>query len=125
MLLRGVLEQKATGAGSERLVDVLVKVEGREHEHTGRVLAAIDDPAGRLDAVHVRHANVHEDDIRVELARSATASAPSAASPTTSMSGSAAKDHAKAAAHERLVVREQDANRHARAEPSGRRTRSA
>ena len=37
-----------------------------------------------------------------------TASAPSHASPTTSMSGSAFQDHAEPGAHQRLVVGQQD-----------------
>ena len=48
---------------------------------------------------------------RARLERAAsTASSPSPASPTTSMSGSALEDQPEAAAHERLVVGEQDAD---------------
>ena len=36
-LLRGrVLEQKAAGPGSKSLIDVLVEIEGREHDDAGR-----------------------------------------------------------------------------------------
>jgi hypothetical protein len=44
-----------------------------------------------LDAVELRHADVHQDDLRHKDLASATASRPSPASPTTSMSGSARK----------------------------------
>ena len=47
----------------------------------------------------------------------AIASAPSAASPTTSMSSLRVEDHPKAAAHERLVVGDHDLDAHV----SGRR----
>ena len=50
------------------------------------------DPAGRLDAVEVGHADVHQRRRRGAASRPAsTASTPSAASPTTSMSGSASR----------------------------------
>ena len=48
-----------------------------------------EDPARRLDPVEVRHADVHQDRRRATLRRAlSTASRPSAASPTTSMSSS-------------------------------------
>ena len=51
--------------------------------------------------------------------------APSPASPTTSMSGSALEDHAEAGAHERLVVGEQRRRiAHASHRRSGRRARN-
>ena len=39
LVLGGVLEQEAARAGAQRLVDVLVEVEGGEHEHARGVLA--------------------------------------------------------------------------------------
>ena len=58
-LLRGrVLEQKAAGAGAQRVDDVLVEAEGGEDQHP---LAR--QPAGGLDPVHAGHADVHEHDV--------------------------------------------------------------
>src|SRR5262249_5362998 len=60
-----VLEQEAAGAGPERGVDVLVEVEGGEHEHTraGERRVGADQP-GRLEPVEDGHADVHQDDVR-------------------------------------------------------------
>ena len=67
---RHVLEQEAARAGAQGGERVLVEVEGREHQHA-RAAPGVDDPARGLDAVHLRHAHVHEHDIRVELRRQA------------------------------------------------------
>ena len=123
LFLRGVLEQEAAGASSESFVHVFIEVEGRQHEHSRRALTAIHDPAGRLDAVHVRHADVHEHDIRIEFARQGDRLAAVRGLANDIDVGFGAEDDANAAAHERLVIREQDADRHARADRSGRRTR--
>ena len=52
-LLGRVLEQEAAGTRAQRVVDDLVEVEGREHEHA-RARLADDDPPRRLDPVHHR-----------------------------------------------------------------------
>jgi hypothetical protein len=50
-----------------RPVDVVVDVEGGEHEHLrGRAEGA--DQAGRLQPVEVGHAHVHEHDVGLEAA---------------------------------------------------------
>jgi hypothetical protein len=125
LLLRRVLEQEAARAGAQRSVHVLVEVEGGEHEHARRVFVSVDDLAGRLDAVHVRHADVHQHHIRIELAGERDRLGAVCGLADDLDVGFGAQDHPEAAAHKLLVVREQDANRHARAEPSGRRARSA
>lgn len=59
---RGVLEQEAARPRAERRVDVGVQVEGREDQDADvREVGA--DPPGGLDAVHLGHADVHEDDV--------------------------------------------------------------
>lgn len=63
MLGGDVLEQEAAGGG-ERGVDVVVEVVGGEDDDPRPVGAvAVEDPPGRLDAVHPRHPDVHEDDV--------------------------------------------------------------
>jgi hypothetical protein len=60
---RGVLEEEAGCPGAERVVDVLVEVEGGQHEHGGALAVRGEETARRFDAVHGRHADVHEDDV--------------------------------------------------------------
>ena len=47
----------------ERLVDVLVEVEGGEDENPWPLLGTSDAPADRLEPVEVRHAHVYKDDV--------------------------------------------------------------
>ncbi len=56
--LRGwcVLEQEPARARFHRVVDVLVRVERRQHQPRTRTRR--DEPPGRLDAVHVGHAYI-------------------------------------------------------------------
>ncbi len=124
LLFGRVLEQEPARAGSQRLVDVLVEIERREHEHARRLLRTVDDPARRLDAVDVRHADVHEHDIWMEVARERDRLCSVRRLADDVDVGLGVQDHPEAAAHESLVVREQDANRH-RVEPSGNRALSA
>jgi hypothetical protein len=64
---RQVLEQEPARACPQGQVDVLIQVEGREDDDPGGREAGIgEDKAGRLDAVQIGHADVHEDDIRDE-----------------------------------------------------------
>src|SRR4051812_11803656 len=53
-----VLEQEAAGSGAQRAVDVVVEVEGGEHEHAsgGEVLVGADQP-GRFETVEHGHAD--------------------------------------------------------------------
>src|SRR5262245_14771743 len=68
-----VLEQESTGTRPQRLVDVLVEIECGEHQHAraGPGVGLGGDPASRLDAIHGRHPDVHEDDIGMYLAAQA------------------------------------------------------
>src|SRR5262249_52914684 len=59
-----VLEQEATGAGADRVVDVFVEVEGRQHDHSGWVRAG-EDGLGGGEPVHPGHADVQQDHVRV------------------------------------------------------------
>ena len=63
VVLLGALEQVAAGAGAHRGEHGLVVLEHREHED-GDVRQQRRQPAGGLDAVHRRHLDVHDDDVR-------------------------------------------------------------
>ena len=67
----GVLEQEAAGAGPQRLIHVVVEVEGGEHQHPrpGRAGCAAEDLAGRLQPVHDRHPHVHQNDVGQQVPR--------------------------------------------------------
>ena len=67
LLLGRVLEQEAARAGAQRLVDVLVEVEGGEHEHARPAGAARCAASPRRR--RARHPDVHEHDVRATLAR--------------------------------------------------------
>ena len=59
---RRVLEQESVGAGRQRAHDVLVGVERRQHDDLRRI-GERGDRGGRGDAVHHRHAQVHQHDV--------------------------------------------------------------
>jgi hypothetical protein len=60
---RRVLEQEPAGAGAQRLVDVLVGVEGGQDQHPGAGAERHDLPRG-LEAVHLGHPDVQQRDLR-------------------------------------------------------------
>jgi hypothetical protein len=58
LIARRVLEQESAGSGLHRLVDVLVEVEGGQHQKA-RIVAVANQAPVRIDSVDARHANVH------------------------------------------------------------------
>ena len=72
-----------------------------------------EEPARRLDAVDVGHADVHQDDVRPQAPRLRDRLAPvrRLADDLDVLLG--LEDHAEAGADERLVVGDQDAQAHA------------
>ena len=58
------LEQEARRSGVEGVVDVAVEVVGGQHEHLGR-RPRPGELAGRLDAVHHGHPDVHQGHVRL------------------------------------------------------------
>src|SRR6266699_2187231 len=61
---RVVLEQEAAGARAQRGEDILVKVEGGQDQHAhGRGVRGGGDLPGRLDSVHARHLDIHQDEV--------------------------------------------------------------
>jgi hypothetical protein len=107
-----VLEQKGAGAGADRTVDVVVEVEGGQDEDAGRA-AGGDDAPGGLDPVHDRHADVEEEHVRGELLDERHSLLPVFCLAHHLEVLARLDDHSKAAAHERLVVGDRDANAHA------------
>ena len=120
LLGRVVLEDEAAGAGSERFVDVLVEVERREDEDPRRVVGR-EDPPGRLEPVELGHADVHQDDGGIEAGGLLDRLEPVARLGDDLDVLFAGEQHAEAGADHRLVVGDEDADRHARSPPSGRR----
>jgi hypothetical protein len=106
-----VLEQEAGRPRAQRVDDVLVEVVRRQDQHAGRV-AELVQPARRLDAVHARHPDVHEDDVGPQR--------PHLRQRDLAVGGLTdhldvrlgLQDEAEAGAQQWLVVDQQDADRH-------------
>jgi hypothetical protein len=102
----GVLEQEAARARAQRVDDEVVQAERREDQD-----AVARQAARRLDAVHARHADVHEHDVGVEALGErdrlvAVAGLGDHGDPARRL------EHGlEARAHERLVVGDEDAER--------------
>ena len=124
LLRRVVLEHEAAGAGVQRLEDVLVEVERRQHQHPrqpGRRRGSAGSPPARPAAASGCPSARPSACTR---AASRTASRPSAASPTTSIPGSLRQQHPEARPHHRLVVGDQHPDGHRASTVSGNRVRS-
>jgi len=110
LLGRHVLEQEAARARAQRVVDVLVEVEGREHENGDGVLviALGDDAPRRLEAVDAGHPYVHQHDVGPPLAHEVDRVRAIAGLAGDDDAGLGVEDRSEAGAHERLVIRDQD-----------------
>ena len=120
LLGRLVLQHEPAGARAERFVDVLVEVERRQDEDAGRGIGG-DDAPGRLEPVELGHADVHQDDGRLEaggLLDRLEAVARLGDDLDVLLAG---EQHPKSGAHHRLVVGDEHANRHGRPPPIGSR----
>ncbi len=111
----GVLEQKASGAGPERAVDVLVEVECRDHHYRDRVRDAppCEEP-GHLDAVEPGHMDVDQAHVRAEPMRQLDGGVAVGGLADDLDAGLRVKDHRQAGTHQVLVVGHQHAHRHRR-----------
>ena len=113
LLGRDVLEEKPARADPERVVDVLVHVERRQHHDLQPRTVLGQELAGRLDPVDVGHADVHEDDVRSQ--------APRLRDRLPAVRGFAdnfhvlfgIEDHAETRTDEGLIVDDEDAGAHA------------
>jgi hypothetical protein len=92
---------------SSAFVGVLVEVEGGDDEDAGAA-ARGDDPAGRLDAVHAGHADVHEDDVGAEFGGHADGFGAVFGLAYRGQAGGALQKHAHAHALQGLVVGDED-----------------
>ena len=103
----GVLEEEPAGAGFHRLVQVLVQVKGCEHEHSYTGGPVSQQGLGGSEPVDPGHPHIEQGDVRGTRRTTAMIPSPSAASPTTSMSGSVSRI-GEAGTHECLVLRDDD-----------------
>src|SRR5919106_848526 len=109
----GVLEEEAGRAGAQRVVDVLIEVEGGDHDHRHRVL---DLGAGQLsggrDAVEHGHLYVHQAHIGAQLAGQPYGVLPVARLADDLDAVQGAEDQPEPGAHQVLVVGDQHSDRH-------------
>ncbi len=117
---RVVLEDEAAGARPQRLVDVFVEVERREDQNPRAVVVRENAP-GRLKAVELGHADVHQDDARMETRGLVDGFEPVARLGHDFDVLLAGEQHAKAGADHRLVVGDEHTDRHRSSWASGRR----
>src|SRR5215211_566694 len=107
---RRVLQQESAGTRAQRLVDVLVEVECREHQDPRRGIALGHQPPRRLDAVQTRHADVHDHDVGVEPDRLVHGRGPILSFADDVDIGLRIEHSPQAAAHQRVVIRDQYAD---------------
>jgi hypothetical protein len=106
---RSRLEQEARGAGPEGVHHVVVEVKGRQHQHAGGAELR-NQPPRRLDPVEHRHPDVHQDQVGPGLQRTRHGLVPVRRLGDDFDVGLGVEDEPEAAAHQRLVVSEQDAD---------------
>ena len=107
----GVLQQKAARPGAQSIVNVLVHVEGGEHEHPGFCEQRVArNGAGGLDAVHFRHADVHEYHVGPKALRLLYRIGPVSGLADDLDALVGAENGLEAAAHEILVVHDEHAD---------------
>ncbi len=109
LLGRGVLEQEAAGPSAERLVDVLVGVEGGQDQHPGG--GPGQHRPGRLQTVQPRHPDVHQHHVGLERHRPLDRLHPVGRLPHHVDATGGADDHPEARPYETLVVGDQEADR--------------
>jgi hypothetical protein len=103
-----VLAEEAARPGLQREHHVVVVVERGEHEdaYPGQAFVGADAP-GSLDAVHVRHPQVHEHDVDAGGVAQVDGLAPVGGLPGGLQVGFGADDHLESGPDEGLIVDEQ------------------
>ena len=114
------LSTKPLAPALQRFVDVLVEVErGEDQDPCGGVGG--EDAPRRLEAVELGHADVHQDDRRLEARCLVDCLEPVAGLGDDLDVVFVGEEHAEAGADHRLVVGDEDADAHGRLLSSGRR----
>ena len=106
-----VLEHEPARAGSERLVDVLVEIEGGQDQDPS-IAVRRQDASSRLEPVELGHADVHQDDRGMESRRLVHGLEPVARLGDDFDLLFAGEQHAEAGADHRLVVGDENTDRH-------------
>src|SRR5262245_13694219 len=106
-----VLEQEAARSRAERVVDVLVQVEGGEHDDLRR--SRLHDLPRRLDPVEHRHADIHQDDVRALGAAHLNRLLAIRSGADDVEVGLSRQQRGEAGTDDLLVVDHEDADRHA------------
>jgi hypothetical protein len=117
---RVVLEDEAARARLQRLVDVLVEVEGRKHEDPRRRVG-VENPPRRLEPVELRHPNVHQDHRRAKPGGLVDSFEPVLRLRDDLDVRLLRKQHPEAGPHHRLIVRDEYADVHERRSARGSR----
>ena len=104
------LQEIAAGAGADGCEHGVVVVVHRHHEHVD-VAAAVDDLAGRVDAVEAGHVDVHDDDVRLEGEGRVDSLIAGRCFPDDLGVGYGLQERAQAGPEEWMVVRDHDADR--------------
>jgi hypothetical protein len=103
--MKRVFQEEPGGASPEGVEDVLVEVERREDQNARRGQPVVaGDASGEFDAVHLRHPDVHQDDVGPLPNRELHGAASIGGFPDHVDVGGAAQQHGEAAPHEGLVV---------------------
>jgi hypothetical protein len=104
-----VLEEETARARTQRLEDVLIKIERGEYQHP-RAGHAARHLAGRLDPVEIRHADVHQHHVRSQAGAEANG-LPAGGGLTDHLEiGFGLQDQAEAGADQLLVIGYQHTN---------------
>jgi hypothetical protein len=111
LLRRRCLQQEAARPGAQRLIEVLVLVEGGQHHDAG-VGALAGQRARCCDAVEVRHADVHQRDVGLRTAHQLDGLLAVGGVADHLEVALRLQDHAEPAAHDALVVCDGDPDAH-------------
>src|SRR5262249_44596686 len=112
LLWRRVLQHESARAAAQRREDVLVIIEGRDHEYPRRgPRPGLEDHPGCLQAVHDRHPEVHEHHVRSQRACLADRSGAVLCLANDLQIVGVLDEQPESAAHQRLIVSDQDGDR--------------
>src|SRR6476646_9116950 len=108
---RNILQQEPTRSGAQRLVYVLIHVEGRQHQDL-RWALTLDEASRRLDPVQAGHAHVHQHDVREQPPRGGYRLVTVLRFAHDLEIGFRVENQPEAGAHKRLIVGDEHAQAH-------------